>query len=75
MDAQEPPRALGASITGMSGSEPRGAGRGGGLLFLAILAFVAYLVLQALAGLAKLLAAAVLLVGIVALGVDVLRRR
>lgn len=54
---------------------PQGAGRSGGLLFLAILAFVAYLVLQALAGLAKLLAAAVLLVGIVALGVDVLRRR
>lgn len=52
----------------------KGAGRGGGLLFLAILGFVAYLVLTVLAGIIKLVATLVLIVGIVLLAANVLRR-
>lgn len=52
-----------------------GAGRGGGLLFLAVLLFVVYLVLTGVAGLLRWLAAVALLAAIVVFGVNVLRRR
>lgn len=53
----------------------KGAGRGGGLLFLAVLVFVAYLTLTALRGPARVVAAGLLLAAILALGANVLRRR
>jgi hypothetical protein len=56
-------------------STPRGAGRSGGLLFRAVLAFVAYLVLAALSGIMKLVATVLLLAAIVVFGANVLRRR
>ena len=54
---------------------PRGAGRGGGLLFIAVLVFTSYLLLRAVAGLAQLvlLIAVVLLIVVTLAGV--LRRR
>jgi hypothetical protein len=52
-----------------------GAGRGGGLLFVAVLVFVAYLALEALAGLLRVLAVGALLVAAVVLLTRVLRRR
>ena len=55
--------------------EPRGAGRAGGLLFLAIGLFVAYLVISALAGLAKILLSIALVAVLAMLAVNVLRRR
>lgn len=55
-------------------AEPRGAGRSGGLLFLAVLLFVAYLAVTAVAGLAKFLLGGALLVVIALLAVNVLRR-
>lgn len=66
-------RAAGPRILAMS--TPRGAGRSGGLLFLAVLAFVAYLVLAALSGIMKLVATLLLLGAIVVFGANVLRRR
>jgi len=56
-------------------NSPRGAGRSGGLLFLAVLAFVVYLVLAALSGIMKLVATVLLLAAIVVFGANVLRRR
>ena len=55
--------------------EPRGAGRGGGLAFLAVVVFLAYLMVTAVAGLLRAVLSLVLLVVIVALAVDVARRR
>lgn len=55
--------------------EPRGAGRGGGLLFLAVGIFVAYLVVTAVAGLVRFLLGGALLVVLVLLALNVLRRR
>ena len=55
--------------------EPRGAGRSGGLLFLAVGLFVLYLVINAVAGVVKLLLAAGVVVILVLLAVNVFRRR
>lgn len=54
---------------------PRGAGRSGGLLFLAILGFVAYLTYGALDGAGRWVLTVVLVTLIAGLGVNVLRRR
>lgn len=54
---------------------PGGAGRGGGILFIAVLAFVAYLVATALDGLPRAIVLAVLTAAIVLLTANVLRRR
>lgn len=55
--------------------EPQGAGRAGGLLFLAIALFVAYLALGALTGFLRLLLGVGLIVTLAALGLNVVRRR
>lgn len=52
-----------------------GAGRGGGLLFLAVLVFVAYLAYEALVGALRFLVSGVLLAVVAALAFAVLRRR
>jgi len=52
-----------------------GAGRGGGLLFLAVLLFVAYLAFEAIAGALRFVVSAAVLVLVVALALRVLRRR
>jgi hypothetical protein len=54
---------------------PRGAGRGGGLLFLAVLLFVAYLAVDAVSGVIRLLIMGALLVVVVLFGLSVARRR
>ncbi len=56
-------------------AEPRGAGRGGGLLFLAVVAFVAYLVVVAVTGVLKFILGAVLTAVLVLFALSVLRRR
>ncbi len=56
-------------------AEPRGAGRSGGLLFLAVCLFLLYLVIRVLAGVAKLVVGGALLVVLAALAVNVVRRR
>jgi hypothetical protein len=55
--------------------EPRGAGRSGGLLFLTVGVFVAYLVVRTVAGVFKVVLLSVLVVLLVLLARDVLRRR
>ena len=55
--------------------EPRGAGRSGGLLFLAVGLFVAYLAVSAVAGLLRFLLGAAFLVALGLLALNVLRRR
>lgn len=55
--------------------EPRGAGRGGGLLFLALAAFVAYLSVAAVSGVLRLVLGAALIVVLAVLAVGVARRR
>lgn len=55
--------------------EPRGAGRGGGLLFLLVGLFVLYLVVTAVAGALKLLLAGAIVIVLVLLAVNVFRRR
>lgn len=52
-----------------------GAGRGGGLLFLAVLLFVAYLAFEAVAGVLRFVVTAAVLAIVVALAFRVLRRR
>jgi hypothetical protein len=52
-----------------------GAGRGGGLLFVAVLLFVAYLAFEALAGLIRFALSGVVLVLAIVLITRVLRRR
>ena len=54
--------------------EPRGAGRSGGLLFLAVGLFVLYLIVTAVAGLLKFVLSAAVVVVLVALAINVLRR-
>lgn len=56
-------------------TEPRGAGRAGGLLFLAVGLFVLYLVVTAVAGVMKVVIGAVLVVALLAFAVSVVRRR
>ncbi len=52
-----------------------GAGRGGGLLFLAVVAFVGYLAISALAGVARVVAGTIVVLAMVLLAVNVLGRR
>jgi hypothetical protein len=54
--------------------EPRGAGRSGGLLFLAVGLFVAYLAIEAVTGLLQLLLGAALVVILALFALSVLRR-
>lgn len=54
--------------------EPRGAGRSGGLLFLAVGLFVTYLAFEALTGVLRLVLTGVLAVVLVALALNVARR-
>ena len=57
-------------------AEPRGAGRAGGLLFLAIAIFVGFLIIKAALGLLIKLVLTLLVIGaIVGLLANVLRRR
>jgi len=53
----------------------RGAGAGGGLLFLALLLFVGYLVLEAVAGVLRLLLGTAFLAVMLLLAFRVVRRR
>lgn len=53
----------------------RGAGRGGGLLFLALGLFVAYLAVVAVSGVLRLVLGAALVVVLAVLALGVLRRR
>ena len=53
----------------------RGAGRGGGVLFLALAAFVAYLLVVETSGTARLILALLLVLGLAVLALSVLRRR
>ncbi|HUH07578.1 MAG TPA: hypothetical protein VML96_07200 [Egibacteraceae bacterium] len=52
-----------------------GAGRAGGLLFLAVLLLIAYLVIAAVAGLFKIIVALAAFIAISVLARNVLRRR
>ena len=56
-------------------SEPRGAGTAGGLLFLAVVLVLGYLLVSAVAGVLKWLIGAALVVVVIAMGVRVLSRR
>lgn len=56
-------------------SEPRGAGTAGGLLFLAVVLVLGYLLVSAVAGILKWLIGAALVVVVVAMGVRILSRR
>jgi hypothetical protein len=56
-------------------AEPRGAGRGGGLLFLAVGAFVAYLAVSAVDGAARIVLVVVFAVALGLLALNVVRRR
>jgi hypothetical protein len=55
-------------------AEPRGAGRGGGLLFLAVGAFVAYLAVSAVDGAARIVLVVVFAVALGLLALNVVRR-
>jgi hypothetical protein len=54
---------------------PRGAGRGGGVLFVALVCFLAYLAATALEGAARVIVTAALLGAAAVLLVNVSRRR
>ena len=56
-------------------AEPRGAGRSGGLLFLAVGLFLLYLVVTAVAGVLKFLLSAALLIVLAVFALNVFRRR
>jgi hypothetical protein len=56
-------------------AEPRGAGRGGGLLFLAVGLFVAYLAVTAVDGAARTVLAVIFVVALGLLALNVVRRR
>ena len=60
---------------GPMANEPRGAGTGGGLLFLVVGLVVGYLVLTALAGLVRWVLGVALVVGLVILALRVVGRR
>ena len=55
-------------------AEPRGAGRSGGLLFLAVGLFLLYLIITAVAGVLKFVLGVAVVVVLVALAVNVFRR-
>lgn len=54
--------------------EPRGAGRGGGLVFLVVALFVAYLAVEAVGGVVRLVLGGALLVVLGLLAWNVVRR-
>ena len=54
--------------------DPRGAGRSGGLLFLLVGVFVAYLAIEALTGRLRFVLVAALVAGLAALALNVVRR-
>jgi hypothetical protein len=56
-------------------TEPRGAGTAGGLLFLAVVLVLGYLVVTAVAGFLKWLIGVALVVVVIALAIKVLSRR
>ncbi|HUG86293.1 MAG TPA: hypothetical protein VMM13_17135 [Euzebya sp.] len=56
-------------------SEPRGAGNAGGLLFIAVMLVLGYLVISAVAGFLKWLIGVAFVVVIIAMIVRVLSRR
>lgn len=56
-------------------TQPQGAGRGGGLLFLAIVLFVAYLAVGALTGFLRFLLGLGLILVLAALALNVVGRR
>ena len=56
-------------------AEPPGAGRGGGLLFLAVGLFVAYLAVTAVAGAARIVLGVARAVALGLLALNVVRRR
>ena len=56
-------------------SEPRGAGSAGGLLFIAVVLIIGYLLISAVAGLLKWLIGVAIVVVIVAMIARVLSRR
>lgn len=55
--------------------EPKGAGRSGGLLFLLIALFVGYLLVNAVAGVVKVVLGVLVLVVVAGLAVNIVRRR
>lgn len=69
MDSRSPGRRL------VVMSEPRGAGNAGGLLFIAVMLVLAYLVISAVAGFLKWLIGVAFVVVIIAMIVRVLSRR
>ncbi len=56
-------------------SEPRGAGAAGGLLFIAVLLVVGYLLVSAVAGVLKWLIGVALIIVVIAMVVRVVSRR
>jgi hypothetical protein len=54
--------------------EPRGAGRSGGLLFLALALFVGYLAIRAISGVVQLVIGAAFLVVLALFALNVARR-
>lgn len=56
-------------------NEPRGAGSAGGLLFLAVVLFLGYLLITTIAGILQWLLGAAFIVVVVVLGISVLSRR
>jgi len=56
-------------------AQPRGAGRSGGLLFLLVALFVGYLVITTVAGIVKFIVGALIVVVLIALAANVVRRR
>ncbi len=57
------------------GQEPRGAGTSGGLLFLAVMLVIGYLLVSAVAGLLKWLIGVAFVVVIIAMGARIISRR
>lgn len=55
--------------------EPRGAGRSGGLLFLAVVLLIGYLAITSILGVLRWIVGAAFLVVVVALAVSVVNRR
>lgn len=59
----------------MSEPSPGGAGRGGGLLFLAVLLFVGYLALRAVAGVVRLVVIGLVVAAAITFAARVFHRR
>jgi len=56
-------------------SEPRGAGMGGGLLFLAVVLFLGYLVITTIVGILKWIVGAVLVLAVVGMALKIADRK